>query len=81
MNFAMLSLFRIKNNFLFFYLVSIKGSEGTVEFLKQFNTGFDILNCDKDIENNVYKTPIKATSKQQVFSFLDGFIDYIDGLD
>lgn len=58
----------------------IKDSEGTVEFIQRFNTGFDILNCDKEIANNVYKTPINATSKQQIFSFLDGLIDYIDGL-
>lgn len=67
-------------NFPIFYLASIKDSEGTVEFLRQFNTGFDVFNSDKVIVNNAYKTPISAATKQTVFSFLDRFTDYIDGL-
>lgn len=63
-----------------FYLSFNKDSEGTVEFLKKFNTAFDVFNCDKEIKNDVYKTPINASTKQIVFSFLDDFIDYIDGL-
>lgn len=65
---------------LLFFLLSIKDSEGTVEFLKKFNIGFDVFNCDKQIDDSVYKSPINAVTKRIVFSFLDGFIDYIDGL-
>lgn len=63
-----------------FYLSSNKDSEGTVEFLKKFDTAFDVFNCDKEIESIVHKTPINALTKQIVFSFLDDFIEYIDGL-
>lgn len=62
-----------------FFSTSI-GSEGTVEFLKYFNTAFDILNCDKEIENDIYKTPIKPETKRIVFNFLDDFIEYINRL-
>lgn len=55
-------------------------SEGTIEFLKRFDTAFDILNCDKENKNNVYKSPINASSKRQIFNFLDELTDYIDGL-
>lgn len=61
-------------------IISYLDSEGTVEFLKKFNMGFDVFNCDKEIKGNVYKTPINATSKDTVFSFLDSFTDYIDKL-
>lgn len=57
-----------------------KDSEGTVEFLKRFNTAFDIFNCDKEIKDNVYKTPINPSNKEAVFDFLDNFVEYIDGL-
>lgn len=56
------------------------GSEGTVEFLKYFNTAFDIHNCDKEIETDVYKSPIKPETKRIIFNFLDEFIEYINGL-
>lgn len=56
------------------------GCEGTVEFLKKFNTTFDIFNCDKDVENNIYKTPIKPETKRIIFDFLDNLIAYLDEL-
>lgn len=69
-----------KKLFLFLFLEIFIDSEGTVEFLKRFDKGFDILNCDKEIKNNVYKTPINSESKQQIFSYLDELTGYIDGL-
>lgn len=57
-----------------------KDSEGTVHFLKQFNTAFDIFNCDKEITNDVFKSPINVSSKPTIFGFLDGLIDYIEEL-
>lgn len=56
------------------------GSEGTVDYLKKFNTVFDIFNCDKDVQNNIFKTPIKPETKRIIFDFLDNFITYLDEL-
>lgn len=66
--------------YIFIFSVMDKGSEGTVEFIKYMNTGFDIFNCDKEIENNIYKSPIKSATKRIVFNFLDDFVEYINGL-
>lgn len=50
--------------FVFSYLTSIKGTDGIVAFLKMFNNGFDVFNCDTDTEDNVYKTPINTKNKE-----------------
>lgn len=55
-------------------------SEGTIEFIKRFNNLFDVFNADKDIEGNIYKTPINKDTKNTIFNFLDNMIGYINGL-
>lgn len=57
-------------------------SEGTVEFIKNFDQLFDVFNSDRDVENNLYKTPIgfQSNNRDPVFSFIDNMIEYIDGL-
>lgn len=55
--------------------------EGTVEFLRYFDSGFDILNCS---ENNPsihkYKQPICAETVKEIFAFGERFQQYIKEL-
>lgn len=54
-------------------------TDGTVEFLKNFDKLFNIFNSDKKVECK-YKSPICNESKESVFRFMDYMLEYIDGL-
>lgn len=52
----------------------------TVQFIRNFNNAFDILNT-KDISNsNVYKNAMNPSKQSQIFSFFDEMIEYIKSL-
>lgn len=55
-------------------------SEGTVDFFCRFNNTFDIFNADKEVEGNIYKTPINSETREAVFNFIDDMVDYINGI-
>lgn len=49
-----------------------ENSEGTVEFIKRVNKSFDIFNSDQYTENNLFKSPITADTKETIFQFHGG---------
>lgn len=57
-----------------------RDSEGTAEFIERFNKLFDIFNSNERNQDNIFKSPINATSKGEIFHFLDDMVDYIQHL-
>lgn len=51
----------------------------TSEFARRFNNIFDIFNSNH-CNQNIFKSPINAKSKEQIFKYLDECVDYIKGL-
>ncbi|CAL1284430.1 unnamed protein product [Larinioides sclopetarius] len=60
-------------------LPEFKGCEATAEFLKCFNTLFDILNS-RNILSKGFKAPLQKFNTEKVFEFLAYAENYIKGL-
>lgn len=54
--------------------------DGTIELAERVDKLFDILNSDVLRSNNVYKSPIMASTRKKIFDFLDDTVDYIKKL-
>lgn len=57
-----------------------EGSEPTAEFSIKCNNVFDIFNSKHECEQNIFKSPINEHSKEENFTYLDNFVEYIKGL-
>lgn len=57
-----------------------EGSEPTAEFSIKCNNVFDIFNSKHECEQNIFKSPINEHSKEEIFTYLDNFVEYIKGL-
>lgn len=59
-----------------------QGAEATIKFLKNFNNLFDIMNTrHKNYQHeNIFKRPISALNKNEVFAFCDEMVLYISKL-
>lgn len=59
-----------------------KGAEATVEFIRNFNKLFDVLNSnyEKLVSPNIFKRPVHTENKRVVFDFCNKMIKYISTL-
>lgn len=57
-----------------------QGCESTIRYIRMMNKVFDIFNSKKDKDENIFKSPIKMSSKDTVIIFLDQVEDYLCSL-